>query len=197
LKVFQPRRKLQEPGHGGAEFVTLKRKLKDAVGASFEEEGFVSRALLGGDDGDDGHRVFGFDGANGADSLTDEFHRGWGVGGREQVVGDLDDQIKVSVAAKPDKLANPRCSGASDGGLALANLLKEGLDEVAEQPFAVADEDMVGFHVNLTVALGCTLAGMRAFSFLVKQAGCHYRECEKGGWLPNEQNRAIRGQTGG
>ena len=93
-------------------------------------------------------------------------------------MGDLDDQIKLSAAALADELANPRCSSALDGRLAIANLLKEGLDKVAEQLFAIADEDMVGFHPTPTAGVCCASACMRAFLLLGKQEGCHYRKCE-------------------
>jgi hypothetical protein len=73
-------------------------------------------------------------------------------------MGDLDDQIKFNVAALPDKFTNLPCSGASECRLAFANLAKEGLEEVAERLFAVANEDLAGFHPTPIVGVCCSHA---------------------------------------
>ena len=73
-------------------------------------------------------------------------------------MGDLDDQIEVVLAGLPDKVVHHRSTGASDDRLAGANFLKEGPNKVAEQFFAIADEDVIRLHVTPSVGDSSILA---------------------------------------
>jgi hypothetical protein len=73
-------------------------------------------------------------------------------------MGDLDDKIKIGLAALSDKLANPPRSGGLEDSVAFANLAKEGLEEVAKQLLTIADEDVVGFHPTPIAGVCCALA---------------------------------------
>ena len=78
-------------------------------------------------------------------------HGRWRGQLRGQVVGNLDNQVKPALASRPDKVLDPRRSGALDGGLALADFLEQRLDKVVKEFLTIAEENMVRLHFALGV----------------------------------------------
>jgi hypothetical protein len=63
-------------------------------------------------------------------------------------VGHLDDEVEFSLAGQTNQVSCPRSTGAIDNRFALANLLKQVLDEIVKEVFTITEKYMIRLHLS-------------------------------------------------